>query len=95
MAPCAAAAADTPAGLVVSVAPSAASQLGHEGFRIVLVSHPRRLVQISAATESAALYGAYRLLARLQRREPLINVTSIPNTRLRHWDLWDELSGAV
>ncbi|KAH8058491.1 alpha-glucuronidase [Aureococcus anophagefferens] len=66
-----------------------ASELGAEGYRL-------RGATIEAATASGAFYGAFALLGLIQRREPLPAVrTSVPRTRLRHWDLWDELDGSV
>ncbi|KAH8044422.1 alpha-glucuronidase [Aureococcus anophagefferens] len=64
-------------------------ELGAEGYRL-------RGATIEAATASGAFYGAFALLGLIQRREPLPAVrTSVPRTRLRHWDLWDELDGSV
>ena len=64
--------------------------VGAEGYRL-------RGATIEAATASGAFYGAFALLGLVQRREPLpaVATTSVPATRLRHWDLWDELDGSV
>jgi len=85
-------AADAP-GLLVDVSATAAGALGSEGFR--LTTSPRGVV-LSAHTASGALYGAFRLLSRVQRALPLpSNQTSVPAMQLRIWDLWDDLGGDV
>ena len=78
--------------LVVTVSAEHAA-LGAEGFAIANADDG---VAISASTGSGALYGAFRLLAYLQRREEIpISTTERPAMTLRVWDLWDNLNGRV
>lgn len=66
--------------VVVNVSARAFSSLGDEGFRVLGGG-----VGIEAATGSGALYGAFRLLGFVQRREPLPATAyeSAPAMRLR------------
>jgi len=52
---------------------------------------------IIANTPSGGLYGAFRFLSFLQQHKPIPspNYTSSPALKLRAWDLWDTVSGAV
>ena len=96
-----------PPPLTVTVDPNRLSAvLGSEGYRI-LPSSPEGSgersagrgsgMAVEAATASGAMYGAFRLLSYMQRRVPLPTAPtdSVPATRLRHWDLWDQMSGSV
>lgn len=83
--------------LLVSVGNTSAADraLGLEGFRISR-SPPSGQVTLRAASPSGVIYGAFRLLSYLQRGEPLpTSFTSVPAMKLRVFDLWDELDGAV
>lgn len=65
--------------------------LGDEGFTIASTATTASIV---AATPSGALYGAFKLLSFMQQRKPIPpRFTTIPKTKLRHWDLWDGLDG--
>ena len=82
--------------LAVNIGNTTAAEhaLGSEGFRIS--RSPAGQYTLSAASPSGALYGAFRLLGYLQRAEPLPEVfTSVPAMKLRVFDLWDELDGAI
>ena len=92
-----------PPPLTVTVDPNRLSAvLGGEGYRI-LPSSPEGPegrgsgIAVEAATASGAMYGAFRLLSYMQRRValPPSPTDSVPATRLRHWDLWDQMSGSV
>ena len=82
--------------LAVNIGNTTAAEhvLGSEGFRIS--RSPAGQYTLSAASPSGALYGAFRLLGYLQRGEPLPeNHMSVPAMKLRVFDLWDELDGAI
>ena len=82
--------------LAVTVGNTTAAEqaLGHEGWGIT--RSPEGQYTLSAASPSGALYGAFRLLGYLQRGEPLPeNHMSVPAMKLRVFDLWDELDGAI
>ena len=87
-------------GLHVSVAGSAVDALGAEGFRLLQPAAPVGGVALEAASASGALYGAFRLMQRLQLGEPLPRAGALPwvvkpAMTLRMWDLWDDNDGTV
>ena len=85
----AAAAAEEDATLVLSVGAAYAKDAGAEGFAISDLA-------ITAGSASGALYGAFRFLSFVQRREPLPRaLAEAPSMTLRVWDLWDNLNGHI
>ena len=69
-----------------------------EGFSITVGAD--RSISLAAASLQGALYGAWRLLALLQREAPSLLApgvaeASAPAAPLRMWDLWDNLDGSV
>ena len=69
-----------------------------EGYSIAVGAD--RAITLAAASLQGALYGAWRLLALLQREAPALLApgvaeASTPAAPLRMWDLWDNLDGSV
>jgi len=69
-----------------------------EGYAISVGAD--RALTLRAASLQGALYGAWRLLALLQREAPSLLApgvaeASAPAAPLRMWDLWDNLDGSV
>jgi hypothetical protein len=80
--------------LVVSVRSNHWSPLGKEGFTIT--ASEAVAPAINANTASAALYGSFRFLSYVQQSKPIpANLTSVPATSFRVFDLWDEVDGSV
>lgn len=71
---------------------------GDEGYRIRLARDgDRDVVVVASMSERGVLYGAFSLLRRLQRRQPLagLDVVDRPKATLRLVDHWDNLNGTV
>ena len=69
-----------------------------EGYSISVGAD--RAVTLRSASAQGALYGAWRLLALLQREAPALLAAGVaeassPSAPLRMWDLWDNLDGSV
>jgi alpha-glucuronidase len=70
-----------------------------EGYSISIGAEDRALFLESSSLQGA-LYGAWRLLALVQREAPSLLApgvaeASTPSSPLRMWDLWDNLDGSV
>ena len=69
-----------------------------EGYRISIGED--RALSLESSSLQGALYGAWRLLALVQREAPSLLApgvaeASTPSSPLRMWDLWDNLDGSV
>jgi alpha-glucuronidase len=73
-------------------------QLGGEGYliRSVAVSGHKAIV-IAANSDVGVLYGAFAFLRLIQTRQPItqLNIMSVPKTKVRIMDHWDNLNGTI
>ncbi|HVV28700.1 MAG TPA: alpha-glucuronidase family glycosyl hydrolase [Rhizomicrobium sp.] len=70
--------------------------LGGEGYMIRHVTAGgHRAVVIAANSDVGALYGAFAWLRLIQTRQPVADMESVPRTKLRVLDHWDNLDGTV
>eukprot|EP00927_Polykrikos_kofoidii_P054465 TRINITY_DN48879_c0_g1_i1.p1 TRINITY_DN48879_c0_g1~~TRINITY_DN48879_c0_g1_i1.p1 ORF type:complete len:910 (+),score=68.65 TRINITY_DN48879_c0_g1_i1:61-2790(+) len=80
--------------LLVSVDRDEQAALGAEGFSIGRSA--LGAVTVRAASASGALYGSFALLSSVQREDSVPDsFSSTPAMRLRIWNLWDNLNGAI
>ncbi|HUO01143.1 MAG TPA: alpha-glucuronidase family glycosyl hydrolase, partial [Rhizomicrobium sp.] len=73
-------------------------QLGDEGYliRAATISGHKATV-IAANSDVGVLYGAFAFLRLIQTRQPIsaVNLISVPKTKIRIIDHWDNLNGTI
>jgi alpha-glucuronidase len=73
-------------------------QLGGEGYLIrgVTISG-HKAIAIAANSDAGVLYGAFAFLRLIQTRQPItaLNVISVPKTKIRIIDHWDNANGTI
>ncbi len=74
------------------------SSLGTEGYLIISTKYRKKNVIVIAANQDAGvLYGTYNLLRLMQTHNSLseLNITSLPKTKIRLLNHWDNLNRSV
>lgn len=80
--------------IVIKLTIADAPELSEEGFRIVTL--PDKTYEITANTEKALLYGAFRFIALYRLScDKVIGTTEVPKNPLRMLNHWDNMDGSI